>query len=223
MSANAQGAVLEIGDLTVAIDTDEGEAQILDHAHLSLAPGSIHGVVGESGCGKSTLLKAILGVLPKRSRVAGGSVRLGGRDLARLPRETLQREVRGREIGFIPQDPFQALNPVFRVETQLMEALATHGLRGHPRADRKAMRAHLGSLLKATPVVVDDPSLRRPGTSGASLLEPGSSEWFRAALLERSEPLGLKVRFVAEEIVGGWDPAAAYRTFGEEIERLTSS
>jgi len=81
----------------------------------------------------------------------------------------------------------------------------------------------LGSLLKAIPVVVDDPSLRRPGTSGASLLEPGSSEWFRAALLERSESLGLKVRFVAEEIIGGWDPAAAYRTFDEEIERLTSS
>jgi hypothetical protein len=81
----------------------------------------------------------------------------------------------------------------------------------------------LGSLLKATPVVVDDPSLRRPGTSGASLLEPGSSEWFRAALIARSEPLGLRVRFVTDEIVGGWDPAAAYRPFGEEIERLTSS
>jgi len=81
----------------------------------------------------------------------------------------------------------------------------------------------LGSVLRATPVVVDDPSLRRPGTSGASMLEPGSAEWFRAALIQRCEPLGLQVRFVAEEIVGGWDPAAAYRTFGEQIERLTSS
>ena len=81
----------------------------------------------------------------------------------------------------------------------------------------------LGSLLKPIPVVVDDRSLRRLGTHGASLLEPGSSDWFRAALIARAEPLGLKVRFVAEEIVGGWDPAAAYRTFDEEIERFTSS
>lgn len=78
------------------------------------------------------------------------------------------------------------------------------------------------SMLRPTPVVVDDPSLRRLGTHGASLLEPGSYQWFRAALLSRAEPLGLKVRFVAEEIVGGWDPAAAYRTFDDEIERLTS-
>jgi len=161
MTAAAAGPVLQISDLSVVIDTDEGQAQILDHASLVLEAGSIHGVVGESGCGKSTLLKAILGVLPKRSRVAGGSVRLGGRDLARLPREALQREVRGREIGFIPQDPFQALNPVFRVETQLMEALATHGMRGHPRADRKAMRAHLVSLLKAVQLPDAEEALER--------------------------------------------------------------
>ena len=71
-------------------------------------------------------------MLPKRSRIAGGSIRLGGRDLVGLPRATLQREVRGSDIGFIPQDPFQALNPVFRVETQLMEQLATHGLARRP-------------------------------------------------------------------------------------------
>jgi oligopeptide/dipeptide ABC transporter ATP-binding protein len=156
MMAAASAPVLEIADLSVAIDTDEGDARILDHAGVVLQAGSIHGVVGESGCGKSTLLKAILGALPKRSRIDGGSIRLGGRDLARLSPGELQREVRGREIGFIPQDPFQALNPVFRVDTQLMEALTTHGVRA-PSAqsandrmpDRKAMRAYLVSLLKA--------------------------------------------------------------------------
>ena len=80
----------------------------------------------------------------------------------------------------------------------------------------------LEQLLKATPVVVDDPSLRSLGTRGPSLLEPGSYAWFRAALSSRAEPLGLKVRFVADRIVGGWDPAAAYRPFEEQIERLTS-
>ncbi len=164
MTADAPGTVLEIDGLSVIIDTDEGKAQILDHASLVLDAGSIHGVVGESGCGKSTLLKAILGVLPKRSRIAGGSVRLGGRDLARLSREALQREVRGREIGFIPQDPFQALNPVFRVETQLMEAIATHGVAapgGATHSDRKTMRAHLVSLLKAVQLPDAEEALQR--------------------------------------------------------------
>ena len=81
----------------------------------------------------------------------------------------------------------------------------------------------LDGLLRPTPVVVDQPSLRGPGTSGESLLEPGSLDWFREALVGRAEPLGLRVRFVATEIVGGWDPAANYRTFEQQIERLSSS
>jgi peptide/nickel transport system ATP-binding protein len=168
MTPNAAMPALEIRGLSVAIDTDEGEAQILDSADIVLHAGSIHGVVGESGCGKTTLLKAILGVLPKRSRIASGSIWLGGRDLVRLTRDTMQREVRGREIGFIPQDPFQALNPVFRVETQLMESLATHGMPGHQaqsdgatRSSRKAMRAHLVSLLKAVQLADAEEALER--------------------------------------------------------------
>jgi hypothetical protein len=81
----------------------------------------------------------------------------------------------------------------------------------------------LDGLLRPTPVVVDDPSLRGPGASGESLLEPGSLEWFRAALVTRAEPLGVRVRFVATRIVGGWDPASNVRTFEEQIERLSSS
>lgn len=168
MTPDTREPALEIRGLSVVIDTDEGRAQILDHADLVLRSGSIHGVVGESGCGKSTLLKAILGVLPKRSRIEGGSVVLSGRDLAHLSRNVLQREVRGREIGFIPQDPFQALNPVFRVETQLMEALLTHGMgkdrgtsNGAARFDRKAMRAHLVSLLKAVQLPDAEEALAR--------------------------------------------------------------
>ena len=81
----------------------------------------------------------------------------------------------------------------------------------------------LERLLRPTPVVVDDPSLRRPGTHGSSLLEPGSGEWFRAALLTRAEGLGLAVRFVAGAIEGGWDPAQQFGRFEERIDRLTSA
>lgn len=78
------------------------------------------------------------------------------------------------------------------------------------------------TLLRPTPVVIDDPSLRPLGAHGEALLQPGSLEWFRAALLTRSEALGLAVRFVADEIRGGWDPASNYRTFAEQMSRLAS-
>lgn len=80
----------------------------------------------------------------------------------------------------------------------------------------------LNRLLRPTPVVTDDPSLRSPGTSGEVVLEPGSVAWFRAALTTRAPELGLAVRFVAERITGGWDPAAAYTPFEEQVERLSS-
>jgi hypothetical protein len=81
----------------------------------------------------------------------------------------------------------------------------------------------LGSLLRATPVVVDDPAMRPLGAHGEVTLPPGSLEWFRAALLARAPALGLSVRFVAEEVRNGWDPAANYRTFGEQARRLARS
>ncbi|MBO0764489.1 MAG: ABC transporter ATP-binding protein [Hyphomicrobiaceae bacterium] len=164
MTLDPPPAVLEVEELSLAIDTDEGRAGILDRASVKLAAGSIHGVVGESGCGKSTLLKAILGVLPKRSRILGGDIRLGQRSLLGLSPEAMQREVRGRAIGFIPQDPFQALNPVFRVDTQLMEPLAAHGFRpddGLAPEDGGSMRGHLVSLLKAVQLPDAEQALRR--------------------------------------------------------------
>ncbi|MCC7427001.1 MAG: ABC transporter ATP-binding protein [Alphaproteobacteria bacterium] len=150
-------ALLAIEDLAVTVGTDEGKAEILDRADLVLRPGSIHGVVGESGCGKSTLIKAILGLLPKRTVVERGRVHFEGRDLLQLSGDAMAREVRGRAIGFIPQDPFQALNPVFRVGDQLMESLRWHGLPGEEaplrgrvdRATRARHRAHLVSVLSA--------------------------------------------------------------------------
>lgn len=78
----------------------------------------------------------------------------------------------------------------------------------------------LASIFRPTPVVVEDPSLRQQGTHGETVLEPGSLEWFRSALLTRVEALGLSVRFVPGVTEGGWDPAAQYRTFEQQVERL---
>jgi hypothetical protein len=81
----------------------------------------------------------------------------------------------------------------------------------------------LDSLLRPTPVVVDDAALRPLGTHGDVALSPGSPVWFRAALSLRAGSLGLSVRFVAEDVRNGWDPAANYRTFEEQIGRLADA
>ena len=81
----------------------------------------------------------------------------------------------------------------------------------------------IDAVFRATPVVVDDASLRPLGSHGVVVLEPGSLEWFRAALLARAGAFGLAVRFVADEIRGGWDPAAHDRTFEEQARRLARS
>jgi len=141
---------LEIRNLSVAVGTDEGEARILDRVSLKLMSGSIHGVVGESGCGKSTLMRAILGILPKRGRATEGNVLLDGRDLLTLPPSVFRTEIRGGQIGFIPQDPYQAFNPVFRVGTQLLET--TRLKAGGNALDAKA---DIIALLKA--VQLPDP------------------------------------------------------------------
>jgi hypothetical protein len=81
--------------------------------------------------------------------------------------------------------------------------------------------AEVERIFRPTPVVVDDPSQRRPGARGAVVLEPGDLAWFRAALLARAPVLGLAVRFVVTAGEGGWDPAGDYRTFSQQIDRLT--
>jgi peptide/nickel transport system ATP-binding protein len=143
--------LLEIRGLSVTVDTDEGQARILDRTNLTLMPGSIHGVVGESGCGKSTLMRAILGILPKRGRATEGSILLGGRNLLQLSPAVLRSQIRGGQIGFIPQDPYQAFNPVFRVGTQLLETTRAKSGAGRHDADR----ANIISLLKS--VQLPDP------------------------------------------------------------------
>ena len=88
-------------------------------------------------------------------------------------------------------------------------------------SDNDEIRASLAHAFRRTPVVVDDASLRRLGTSGPSTLQPGDLEWFRAVARYRATTeTGLDARFVPGTIVGGFDPAANYRRFEEQIERL---
>jgi peptide/nickel transport system ATP-binding protein len=149
---------LDISNLSVSVETDEGEAKILDRANLKLMPGSIHGVVGESGCGKSTLMRAILGILPRRGRATEGNILLDGRDLLTLPPAIFRSDIRGGQIGFIPQDPYQAFNPVFRVGTQLLETTRKISNGRDAKVDAKA---DILALLKAVQLPEPEHALDR--------------------------------------------------------------
>jgi oligopeptide/dipeptide ABC transporter ATP-binding protein len=155
-------ALLTVDGLRISIPTDDGLARILDHVDLVLPAGRIVGVVGESGCGKSTLVRAILGILPRTARVDAGRIDFAGRDLLRLPAREFSRSVRGREIGFIPQDPFLALNPVFTVGTQLLEIMRWHAPDvGEGHGGRAAHRARLVELLRAVQIADAEVALDR--------------------------------------------------------------
>ncbi len=142
-------ALLEIRNLRLSVKTDEGTARILDHVELTLAPGRILGVVGESGCGKSTLVRAVLGILPKATTIEAGEILFEGEDLLRLGERELVRRVRGGRIGFIPQDPYLALNPVFTIGSQLLAVMRRHA---PAPADRRRggalMRHHRARLIE---------------------------------------------------------------------------
>ena len=109
-------------------------------------------LVGESGSGKSVAARSIIRLVPPPGRIAGGAVRLNGRDLMELGEREMQH-VRGAEIGFVFQEPMTALNPVFSIGKQIEETLRVHG-----RATREAARARAIELLAS--VSVPEPQRR---------------------------------------------------------------
>ncbi|HJU37654.1 MAG TPA: ABC transporter ATP-binding protein [Gaiellaceae bacterium] len=116
--------LLEVSDLSVRFDTDEGPLQAVDRVSFALARSEVLGIVGESGCGKSVTCMSLVRLLPETARVSG-SVRFGGADLLALGPRRLRR-VRGREISYIFQEPMSSLNPVFTVGDQIGEVVRRH-------------------------------------------------------------------------------------------------
>jgi peptide/nickel transport system ATP-binding protein len=105
-----------------AMSVRDGNKPILRCVSLAVGTGEVHGLVGESGAGKSTIAKAILGIIPSQVRITGGHIDFEGRDLLALGRREL-RDILGRDIALIPQDPSTALNPARRIEAQMTDGL----------------------------------------------------------------------------------------------------
>lgn len=117
--------LLEVSHLRVEFPTRRGTLCALDDVSFDIAPGEILGVVGESGAGKSLTGAAIIGLLEPPGRVAAGEIRLEGQRIDNLPSERM-REIRGRRIGAIFQDPLTSLNPLVTVGKQLIETIQVH-------------------------------------------------------------------------------------------------
>jgi peptide/nickel transport system ATP-binding protein len=117
--------LLEIEDLCVEFPGRRGTLRALDHVSLSIGEGEVLGVVGESGAGKSLTGAAIIGLLEPPGRISGGAIRLAGRRIDNLSQDAL-RQIRGRQIGAIFQDPLTTLNPLYSIGRQLVETIQTH-------------------------------------------------------------------------------------------------
>jgi peptide/nickel transport system ATP-binding protein len=136
--------LLDVRDLEVHYTTRRGVMRAVDGVSFSLEAGRHLGLIGESGCGKTTAGRAMLRVLPRNGRIAGGQIHLKGRDLVALPDDAM-RELRWREISMVPQSSMDSLNPVNRVGDQLREILVRRG--GMPRAAAEERSVELFALV----------------------------------------------------------------------------
>ncbi|MDO5528702.1 MAG: ABC transporter ATP-binding protein [Paracoccus sp. (in: a-proteobacteria)] len=118
-------ALLDVRDLAVHYETGKGPVKAVDGIDFFIRPGEALGLVGESGCGKTTAAKAILKLLPPNGLIAEGAIEVEGRDLVPLTGEAMRR-VRWKDIAWISQAAMNALDPVYRVGDQIVEAMQAH-------------------------------------------------------------------------------------------------
>jgi len=135
-------ALLDVRDLKVHYETREGLVRAVDGVDFTLSEGQSLGLAGESGCGKTTAALAIMGLLPQNGRIAQGSIRYGGYDLAKLTDGQL-RAFRWKHISIIFQGAMNALNPVRRVGDQIAEPIILH-----EKAEREPAMKRVADLLE---------------------------------------------------------------------------
>ncbi|HKU40657.1 MAG TPA: ABC transporter ATP-binding protein, partial [Polyangiales bacterium] len=123
---SAAAPLLELSGLRTVFDTEAGQVRAVDGVSFALQRGATLGIVGESGSGKSVMSLSILRLLPSPpGRIAAGEIKFEGRDLLKLP-EREMRELRGKAVAMIFQEPMTSLNPVYTVGRQIAEVLELH-------------------------------------------------------------------------------------------------
>lgn len=131
-------SLLEVRNLTVEFETVHGPFRAVDGVDLSVDRGEVLAIVGESGSGKSVGMLAVMGILPKSARVTADVMAFDGQDLRRLG-GAQRRQIVGRDIAMIFQEPGASLNPCFTVGTQITEVLRVHMNMGRSERRRRAI------------------------------------------------------------------------------------
>jgi peptide/nickel transport system ATP-binding protein/oligopeptide transport system ATP-binding protein len=131
--------LLDVSDLRVSFDTEDGVVQAVDGVSFSVEPGEVVAIVGESGCGKSVTAQTVMGLTRSDNATIGGSIRFDGTDLVSARDEELRR-VRGERIAMVFQDPMTSFNPVYRIGDQIREQILAHSDVSAQTADETAVR-----------------------------------------------------------------------------------
>ncbi len=184
----AEPPLMEVAGLSVGYGRGRPAVNGLD---LTIRAGEIVGLLGESGCGKSTTAYALLGLVRPPGRILAGAVRFNGRDLLRLPPEDL-RQLRGRDIGLIVQNPRSALHPILRVGAQIGTAWRTHN-----KGTARVARERAIEMLRL--VGINDPERR--ADAFAHELSGGMAQRVLIAMALSSSPRLL----IADEPTSGLD------------------
>lgn len=151
--------LLRARDLTVEYSTCRGIARAVDNVSFDIREGEVLGLVGESGCGKTTLGLSVMRLLPRTGKVVQGEILFKGRNLLNLAERIMNKEIRGKEIAMIIQDPLHALNPVFKIGTQITDVLRFHKDRGlSPHGKGVQLRNGAAKMLEE--VGIADPAER---------------------------------------------------------------
>jgi oligopeptide/dipeptide ABC transporter ATP-binding protein len=124
-AASTTGALLQVRGLRTEFKTRRGVVHAVNGVELEVGAGELVGLVGETGCGKSVTARSIISLVTPPGRIVAGEVRFDGRDM-RAARARELRRIRGTGVGFIPQNPWGALNPVLSIERQFRNVLRAH-------------------------------------------------------------------------------------------------
>ncbi len=134
--------LLEMKDVKIAFTSTTGTVEAVRGINMTIYPGQSVAIVGESGSGKSTAAMSILGLLPGTGKVTGGQILFDGKDVTHLNDKQWQ-ELRGSDIGLVPQDPMSNLNPVWRIGTQIGESLKANDV-----VDKNEVEGRVAELLE---------------------------------------------------------------------------
>ena len=218
MNADGSRPTLQVSHLQTSFMTKAGEVKAVDDVSFSVHPGRVLGLVGESGSGKTVTGFSIMGLVDHPGRIIGGEVRFRGENVVGATEQRWQ-QLRGNQIAMVFQDPMMTLNPVLRIDTQMIEAIRAHESLNRNEARQRARDA-LGRVgipspderLKAYPHQFSGGMRQRVSIAIALLNKPdliiadlGTGALFVNAAL---------AYVLVAVIMAGWGPDGAYAMIG---------